>query len=141
MADWERSAHEAREEAERRADRWTSSMGRRAESLSRALRAAEESLRSEGEDGMAAMAAEAANQVERMSGYLEDEDPSGMLHDMADIGRTNPGAFLGTAFTVGLAAGRFLRASEPVDGDGLRGTTMPPPVRPSDLSSPSEARR
>lgn len=111
-------AHEVRDEAERQAERWTSMMGRRAESLSRALRAARDSLRNEGEERMAMVADQAADQLDRMSGYLEDENPTGMVEDFEDFGRRNPGAFLGTAFTVGLAAGRFLRASDPTtDGD------------------------
>ena len=128
------TAQDARDAAERRAGRWAASMGQRAETLSRALRAAEDSLRGEGEESMASMAGEAADQVERMSFYLEDENPSAMLHDMADLGRRNPGAFLGAAFTIGLAAGRFLRASEPTHGDGLHRPNIPPPVRPSTVS-------
>lgn len=123
-------ARELGNEAEDRADRLTSSMGRRADSLARALGAAAETLRQEGEASMADMAGEAAEQVERVGGYLDDEDPSAMLEDFESLGQRNPGAFLGSAFAMGLAAGRFLRASRPDarrtgmgNGDGTPQTT------------------
>lgn len=108
----------AREEAEARADHWTTSMGGRADSLGRALRAAADRLREDGESSMADMAGDAASQVERMSGYLEDESPGDMLDDFEELGRRNPGAFVGSAFALGVVAGRFLRASRPDGGDG-----------------------
>lgn len=100
-------------QAEEGAQRWASSVGRQAESLARALRVASDSLWVEGEERLASVVGDAADQVDRMSGYLEHEDPSGMLDDLADLGRRNPGAFLGSAFAMGLATGRFLRASSP----------------------------
>ena len=106
-------ARELRQEAEERAERWTSSVGHQAESLARALRVASDSLWTEGEERMASFVSQAAEQVDRMSGYFEDENPSGMIEDLEDLGRRNPGAFLGSAFAMGLAAGRFLRASTP----------------------------
>jgi hypothetical protein len=111
-------ARDARHEAEARADHWTTSMGERADSVGRALRAAADRLRDEGETSMADMARDAASQVERMSGYLEDESPRDMLDDFEELGRKNPGAFVGSAFAVGLAAGRFLRASRSSGHDG-----------------------
>jgi hypothetical protein len=114
-------ARDLRHQAEDRADRWTSQMGGRADSLGRALRAAADKLGEDGERSMADMARDAAGQVERMSGYLEDESPSTMLHDFQELGRRNPAAFVGSAFALGLVAGRFLRASSP-DGDGHQRT-------------------
>lgn len=122
----EARARKIRDDAERRAERLAGSLGRRGDSLARALGAAAASLREEGEGSMAGLADEAADQVRRMSGYLEDENPSAMLDDFEDLGRNHPGAFLGSAFTLGLAAGRFLRASRPTveeDGDGTAAAT------------------
>lgn len=119
-----------REEAETRADHWTTSVGGRADSLGRALRAAADRLREDGESSMADMAGDAASQVERMSGYLEDERPRDMLDDFEDLGRRNPGAFVGSAFALGLVAGRFLRASRTQGEDGR--------VRRSDSGRPTE---
>ena len=123
-AEQEATARDLQHEAEERADRWTTSLGRQAESLARALRVARDSLWTEGEERMASMAGQAADQVDRMSGYLEDEDPAAMLDDLSALGRQNPGAFLGSAFTLGLAAGRFLRASSPEGADRPSAPTM-----------------
>ena len=132
-------ARELKEEASERAERWTASMGRQTESLARALRAARDSLWTEGQERMASVVGQAADQVDRMSGYLEEENPSGMLDDLADLGRHNPSAFLGSAFAMGLATGRFLRASSPngqehaeADGGDLAGVgaSAAAPARP-----------
>ena len=137
-------ARELKEEASERAERWATSMGRQSESLARALRAARDSLRTEGQERMASVVGQAADQVDRMSGYLEEENPSAILDDLADLGRQNPGAFLGSAFAMGLATGRFLRASSPNGHEGAQagagepaGVGAAPPARP--MSSPVTA--
>jgi hypothetical protein len=111
-----RMAGDVKEEAEERAERWSNTLGRRGESLARALHAASDTLRDEGEGGMAELAERAAEQVHRMGRYLEDEDPAGMMDDLEETGRSNPGAFLGVAFAAGVLGGRLLRASSPTNG-------------------------
>jgi hypothetical protein len=105
-------SEELRDDAERRADRWTSEMGDRIEGVARALRSAGEALEDQGEGRMSAMASSVAEQVERMGGYLHDENPRAMLRDLEDTARRNPGVFVGSTFVAGLLLGRFLRASE-----------------------------
>ncbi len=122
-------AREVKAEAERRAGRWSAAAGRRGDSLARALRAASDSLRSEGETGMADWAGRAAEQVERAAGYMEDENPSAMLHDLEDMGRDHPGGFLGGSFAAGITLGRFLRASRPSEEDGQEEATASTPTR------------
>lgn len=117
-----RMVEEARHEAEEQADRWTAGLGRRGEHLARALNAASDTLREEGEERMSGMASEAAEKVKRMGGYLEDEDPSSMMHDLEDLGRSNPAAFLGGVFVAGLLGGRLLRASSPRESRESRGS-------------------
>jgi len=113
-----RVADDVRDQAEERADRWTDNMGRRGAGLARALGAASDSLRGEGDEEMAELAERAAEQVERMAGYLEQENPGALLDDLSDLGRSNPAAFLGTAFAAGVLSGRVLRASSPDEGNG-----------------------
>jgi hypothetical protein len=122
--DARRKGEELRREAEETADRWTERMGSRVDHVAHALRAASESLESEGEGELAGMVEDAAEQVDRMGGYLEGEEPSSMMSDLRSLGRRNPGAFLGGALLAGLAAGRFLRSSEPSGDDG-EGFTAP----------------
>ena len=113
---------ELRDEAESKADRWTHDLGKRGAGLARALGTASATLRDEGDDRMAELADRAAEQVERMSGYLEREDPRALMDDLEKLGGSNPAAFLGTAFAAGILSGRFFRASSPEDGNGS--TTM-----------------
>lgn len=111
-------ARGARKKAEQKADRWSSTLGRHGEHLAHALRTASGTLQEEGEDTMAELAEGAARQVERVSEYLEEEDSPAMMHDLEDAGRRAPATFLGTSFTLGLAVGRFFRASSPSNGSG-----------------------
>jgi hypothetical protein len=101
-----------RSEAEQRAERMTGQLGEHVERVGRALRATSDALEDEGEGRMSAVMASVAEQVERASGYLRDGKPGRMMHDVEDMARRNPGAFIGTAFVTGLLMARFLRASE-----------------------------
>lgn len=115
------TVREVRDEAARRAESWTVSFGRQTESMARALRAARDSLWVEGEERMADVVGQAANQVDRFSSYLDDENPSQMMRGFTDLGRRNPAAFLGTAFVIGMIAGRFLRSSERSEEEVMEG--------------------
>lgn len=111
---------EVREEVKERADRWTSSLGQKGVGMARALEAASSRLREEGDTALADLADRAATRVERMAGYLERENPSGLVDDLEELGRSNPAAFLGGAFVVGVLGGRLLRASKS-SGNGMPG--------------------
>ena len=130
----QRRAEELKHEAERRGDELTSRLGERASVFARALRRAGDELRSEGEPRIAEMTENAAEQVERMSGYLDGRQPNQMLGDLERMARQNPAFFIGGTFALGLLMGRVLRAGEPaaevvfepegdwgVDGDGSSG--------------------
>lgn len=54
-----------------------------------------------------------AQQVEKISGYLEDQDLRGMMRDLEGFARRNPAVFLGGAFALGILAARFLKSSKP----------------------------
>jgi len=55
---------------------------------------------------------QAADGLESLSRNLADKDPGDILNSVRDFGRRNPAAFIGGAVLVGLALGRFARASE-----------------------------
>lgn len=55
---------------------------------------------------------QAAEGLESLSRNLQDKDPGDLLNSVRDFGRRNPAAFIGGAVLVGLAIGRFARASE-----------------------------
>jgi hypothetical protein len=54
---------------------------------------------------------QAAGQLDRLAGYLHDNDVNDIVRDVETLGRRNPGLFLGGAFALGLLAARFLKSS------------------------------
>jgi len=52
----------------------------------------------------------AAEKVEQISGYLENQDFSGLVKDLKNFAQSNPALFLGGAFTLGILASRFLKS-------------------------------
>jgi hypothetical protein len=60
---------------------------------------------------IASVAMTAADQAERLAGYLRDTDARQILRSVEDVARRQPILFLGGAFLAGLAASRFLKAA------------------------------
>jgi len=61
---------------------------------------------------------QAAQQVERASTYLRDNDLRGFVRDTETMARRRPELFLGGTFLAGLMLARFLKASSPNQGYG-----------------------
>ena len=53
----------------------------------------------------------AADQVEKLSGYLQNRDIDQIVRDTEDFARHQPALFLGGAFLLGVMASRFLKSS------------------------------
>ena len=104
---------ELREAAEQRAGRWTEQVGRQAFSLAHALDVAGRDLEAQGQKRFADWSDTAADEVKKMAGYLENNDPQGIVRDVHGLARQNPAAFVGGTFAAGLLLGRFLRTSDP----------------------------
>jgi hypothetical protein len=81
--------------------------------LARALHDTADNLGSQGDQQLSGWVHQAADQVERMVGYLNGHDAGGLVRDMEDLARRNPALFLGGTYAAGLVLGRFLRASSP----------------------------
>jgi len=60
-----------------------------------------------------------SQQVEKLSGYLERQDLSGLMSDVERFARRNPAIFLGGAFALGILAARFLKSSTPAPNRAL----------------------
>ena len=76
----------------------------------------------EGEQPAIANAAQtAADQAERLAGYLRETDARQMVRTVEDVARRQPILFLGGAFLLGLAASRFLKAAGGGQGQGSSG--------------------
>lgn len=64
---------------------------------------------------------QAAQQVEKLSTYLKDNDLRGFVRDTETLARRRPELFLGGTFLAGLMLARFLKASSPDQGYGNSG--------------------
>lgn len=81
-----------------------------------ALHQTTQSLRESGQEPVANAVEQAAGQVERLNSYIQNRTIGDLLGDAERFARREPGLFLGAAALVGLAAGRFVRASRPSPG-------------------------
>ena len=111
---------EARQSATRMVDERKRTLADSVHALASAFDAAATSL-SEGQQArLAEWTRELSGRAHRMASYLEEQDTRGLVTDLEDQARRHPTAFLGTTFAAGLAAGRFLRASQRTES-GLAG--------------------
>jgi hypothetical protein len=86
-------------------------ISQRVHQYSGALRAASDRLSSEEGNVLAQPAQKWAEQLERMSTYLRDKEPSEFLDDLETFARRKPEVLFGGLFVLGFAAARFLKAS------------------------------
>lgn len=82
-------------------------------SVAEALRETSASLREQDQRMFAQYSNRVADSVERASSYLESHNLEDLIHDSEDFARRQPELFIGGAFTLGLLAARFLKASSP----------------------------
>lgn len=126
------------EQMRQRADAAREQAAERIRRVASELRNVSTSLR--GEDAIAATVAERASQgIESVAGYVSATDARAFVRDAELIARRQPAIFYGTAFLLGIAAGRFLRSSRPDDGWSAGQNTHGNRVeRPSGFYSPRE---
>jgi hypothetical protein len=92
-------------------DERSTQAGGQVRSTAQALRSTGEKLREEGRDGPARAADRAAEQAEKLGGYLEQSDADRILRDVEDFGRRQPMAVAAIGLAAGFAMSRFLKAS------------------------------
>ena len=80
-------------------------------SVAQALRQTSHQMRSGDQAAIGDYATKAADQVERLSGFLRDRDVNDILHETEQFARRQPALFLGGAFVLGLIGARFLKSS------------------------------
>lgn len=81
--------------------------------VAEALRTTGSSLREQDQRMFANYSNRAADSIERAANYLENTNFEDLVHDSEDFARRQPELFIGGAFTLGLLAARFLKASSP----------------------------
>ncbi|MBL8774204.1 MAG: hypothetical protein JNK30_22640 [Phenylobacterium sp.] len=89
-----------------------------------AIRRAGDELASADQSPTSRLVQKAADGLEGLSRDLADKDPGDLLNAVRDFGRRNPAAFIGGAVLLGVALGRFVRASEPYDASALAGEDL-----------------
>jgi hypothetical protein len=121
-----RMASQAREQASQLAARATEQTAQRLTSLATALRQAAQQLESDDAAGFGRYAGIAADQVDKVSGYLEGKDVGQLVRDTQTFARRHPDLFLGGAFVAGVMLARFVKSSAPdpgLEASGLLPTT------------------
>ena len=76
-----------------------------------ALQETGQQLRNQGQGSVAQYADRAAEQVERFSGYLRENDVDQLLEEARNFARSRPALFLGGAAALGFFATRFLKST------------------------------
>jgi len=108
-------AQEAKEQATAKAqEKFEQGKGRlvsQVQGVANAFRKTSEQLREEEQGDLAAYTEQLAEQVERLSSYLEDKGLKGVTRDLEGLARQRPALFVGGALVLGLVAVRFLRSS------------------------------
>jgi hypothetical protein len=82
-----------------------------------AVRNATHELRERGQTGLAGYVNRAADEIDRWTSRLRDQDLDDAVRDVQQFARRNPAIFLGVAFGAGVVAARFFKSS------GAGGTT------------------
>lgn len=104
-------AEKGREQAKPQIAKGKERASEQLEGIANALRSTGEQLHEQDQGSVGGYAEQAADQVERLSGYLRDRDPDRLLGDVEDFARERPAVFLGGAFLLAAAAARFLKSS------------------------------
>jgi hypothetical protein len=94
--------------------RVTEQKGRTADTLStvaQSLHQTSQLLRDQNEESMSRYVDRAADQVDRLAGYLQTTDIDEVMDNVEELARRRPGVFIGGAFAIGFLASRFIKAS------------------------------
>jgi ElaB/YqjD/DUF883 family membrane-anchored ribosome-binding protein len=75
------------------------------------IRSLSHELRTQGKDGPARIAEQAADHAEKVGTYLTQSDADRILRDAEDFARSNPWAVMAAGLAAGFLASRFLKAS------------------------------
>lgn len=138
-------ASKTSDRARAQVDQRSTELGQRVGSTADDIRTIGQQLRDQGKDQPAKLAEQAAGHVERAGAWLRDSDSDRLLADVEDFGRRRPWAFALGGLALGIAAGRFLKASstqryetrryqQVTVGNGITpayGTVPPPPAPPT----------
>jgi len=112
-------ASAAQDRVRAEAQRGTNVAGKTLGDFANAVRRAGDDLAENDQSPASQLVRRAADGLESLSRNLADKEPGDLLNAVRDFGRRNPAAFIGGAVLLGLAIGRFARASERHELAGL----------------------
>lgn len=112
-------AHVAQDRVQAEAKRGTQAATKTLGDFANAVRRAGDDLDQNDQTPASRLVRQAADGLESLSRNLADKEPGDLMNAVRDFGRKNPAAFIGGAILVGLAIGRFARASEPAGASSL----------------------
>jgi hypothetical protein len=78
-----------------------------------AVRNVTQDLRDRGQPGVAAYVSRAADEIDRWTSRLREQDLDEAMRDVQQFARRKPAIFLGVAFGAGVLAARFFKSSRP----------------------------
>ena len=103
-----------------------------------AVRSATEGLRENGQTGLAGYVTRGADEIDRWTSKLRDQDVAETVRELQDFARRKPAIFLGVAFGAGVLAARFFKSSGPGGSSTGRAPTAWTPA-PAYAERPSVA--
>lgn len=128
---------QARNAAETRVSGQVSAASDSLQHAALAIRQSGQSLREQDQTQVATLADTAAEQVERVAGYLQGRDARQLMGDVEDMARREPVLFVGGGLALGLLAARLLKSSS--SGSGSRSAsaeTLEAPYDAGTLEAP-----
>lgn len=106
-------------------DRQKSQIASTISSLASALSESSHSLDMEGEARIGRYAESLGAQLDRLAGYLEEQDLGDMLESVEDLARRRPAIAIGGCFLLGVMMARFLKSSATPGSPGYPGQEVP----------------
>ena len=128
------AAGEAKQKAAAQVDERSTQVGQQIASQAEALQGVAAELRSQGKEGPANIAEQAAEKAKGVGEYLEQADGGSLLQTAQDVAQENPAAAAAAGAAAGFVAGRVIKASkpdEPDDGDPAAPASQPAPADPA----------
>jgi hypothetical protein len=123
-----------RTEAQKRTETATRTLG----DFAGAIRRAGDELSQNDHSPAARLVGQAADGLERLSLSLADKQPEDLLNSVRDFGRKHPMAFIAGAALVGVALGRFVRASDAEGADPSTGFSPAYPIAQTSYGDETE---
>jgi len=132
--------HTVRDQAQNSLDQGRNQVVARIRHVSSALKSAGNELRKDDET-VARYVTAASDRIESVASYVSSAEPGRVLGDVQDLAQRKPAWFFGGAFVLGLAAGRFLKASRQNSSFGGSGELDDSDFRPTRPNYRAESRR